>query len=70
MITVLLADDDCLIRKGVANLLSREPDIEVVAEAVNGREAIDLTRRHHPDVHLDGFHPPQAHEIAFLDDAQ
>jgi DNA-binding NarL/FixJ family response regulator len=52
VITVLLADDDALIRAGVTMLLSREPDIEIVAEAVNGREAIDLTCRHRPAVVL------------------
>jgi DNA-binding NarL/FixJ family response regulator len=48
MITVLIADDEPLIRAGVAMLLSNEPDIELVAEADNGQQAIDLTRRHRP----------------------
>jgi DNA-binding NarL/FixJ family response regulator len=52
MITVLLADNECLIRSGVVNLLAKEPDIKAVAEAVDGREAVDLTRRHRPDVVL------------------
>lgn len=52
MITVLLADDEEVIRAGVANLLIPEADIEVVAQADNGREAVDLARRHRPDVVL------------------
>jgi DNA-binding NarL/FixJ family response regulator len=52
MIRVLLADDDSLIRAGVTMLLTGEPDIEIVAEAVDGREALDLARRHRPGVVL------------------
>ncbi|GAB7045018.1 response regulator [Catenuloplanes indicus] len=52
MIRVLLADDETMIRAGVAAILATEPSIEVVAEAGNGREAVDLARRHRPDVAL------------------
>ncbi|GAA0492779.1 DNA-binding response regulator [Paractinoplanes deccanensis] len=52
MITVLLVDDEPLVRAGVAMLLTKETDIEIVAEADNGLEAIDLTRRHRPDIVL------------------
>ena len=43
-ITILLADDHDLIRKGIRMVLAFDPDIEVVAEAVNGRQAIELAR--------------------------
>jgi len=51
-VRVLLADDDHLMRAGLAELLSIDPSIEVVAQAATGREAIALTRRHRPDVVL------------------
>jgi DNA-binding NarL/FixJ family response regulator len=50
MITVLLADDQPLIRAGIAMLLERQPDLDVVAEADNGRHAVDLCAVHRPDV--------------------
>jgi two-component system NarL family response regulator len=50
--TVLLVDDHALLRTGVANIINQEPDLEVVAEAGDGIEAIDAYERHHPDVIL------------------
>lgn len=47
---VLVADDHDMMRQGLASLLNEEPDIEVVGEAVNGREAVDLAFRLQPDV--------------------
>jgi DNA-binding NarL/FixJ family response regulator len=51
-ITVLSADDHPLIRAGLAAMLGVEPDINVVAEATNGEEAIERYREHRPDVVL------------------
>jgi two-component system, NarL family, response regulator NreC len=51
-ITVLLADDHTLVRKGLAALLEIEPDMTVVAEAENGHEAIAHARELAPDVIL------------------
>jgi CheY-like chemotaxis protein len=51
-IRVLLADDQVLTRQGIRALLSQEPDIEVVAEARSGQEAVQLALRHRPDVVL------------------
>ncbi|MFE3600788.1 DNA-binding response regulator [Streptomyces sp. NPDC059142] len=50
MITVLLADDEHLIRGALASLLTLEDDITVVAEAGTGDEALALARTHRPDV--------------------
>ncbi|HEY4421884.1 MAG TPA: response regulator transcription factor [Pseudonocardia sp.] len=50
MIRVLLADDEDLIRGAVAALLELEPDIEVVAQAGDGRGAVEKVLAHRPDV--------------------
>jgi DNA-binding NarL/FixJ family response regulator len=47
---VLLADDHALVRQGMAEMLSTDPGMEVVAQAANGREAVDLARKQMPDV--------------------
>jgi len=52
MIRILLADDHVLVREGTRDLLEREPDMEVVAEAGDGEEAVNLTVAHQPDVAL------------------
>ena len=49
-ITVLLADDHHIVCEGYRHLLGIVKDIKVIAEAHNGREAISLTKQHHPDV--------------------
>ncbi|MFI8824262.1 response regulator [Streptomyces sp. NPDC053431] len=48
----MIADDEPLIRAGIRMILTSDPEIEVVAEAVNGREAVDLARAHAADVVL------------------
>ena len=50
--SVLVVDDHLLVRTGVANIISHEPDLHVVAEAANGLEALDAFDRYHPDVTL------------------
>ncbi|WP_327284348.1 MULTISPECIES: response regulator transcription factor [unclassified Streptomyces] len=52
VIRVVIADDEPLIRAGIRMILTSAPDIDVVAEAANGREAVDLARAHAPDVML------------------
>jgi DNA-binding NarL/FixJ family response regulator len=62
VIRVVIADDEPVVRVGVAAVLRTAGDIEVVAEAADGREAVELVRAHRPDVavldirmpHLDG----------------
>src|SRR5437870_5967981 len=50
VIRVLLADDHALVREGTRRLLEAENDVEVVAEAASGEEAIDAAKRLHPDI--------------------
>ena len=49
-IRILLADDHVMVREGTRQILEREPSLQVVAEAGDGREAIRLTEREDPDV--------------------
>jgi DNA-binding NarL/FixJ family response regulator len=49
---VLLADDHTLVRAGIRRLLEAQPDMEVVAEAQDGQECLDLTAIHRPDLAL------------------
>lgn len=49
-IRVILADDHQIVREGLRLILKRHEDIDVVAEANNGREAIDLARKLHPEI--------------------
>ncbi|MDQ1380035.1 MAG: hypothetical protein QOG65_1879 [Actinomycetota bacterium] len=59
VISVAVADDQALVRSGFAVLLRSAPDIEVVGEASNGREAVDLARRARPDVFLMDIRMPE-----------
>ncbi|MEV6107183.1 response regulator transcription factor [Streptomyces sp. NPDC051940] len=52
MIRVLLADDEAMVRAGVRAILGAAADVEVVAEAGDGRQALELARAHRPDVAL------------------
>lgn len=47
---ILLADDHALVRRGVRLILDNEPDLNVIAEAGDGAEAIDQARTHRPDL--------------------
>jgi DNA-binding NarL/FixJ family response regulator len=58
-IRVLVADDQSMVRAGFRMLLGGEQDIEVVAEATNGLEAVDKTARFHPGVILMDIRMPE-----------
>ncbi len=59
LITVLLADDHSLVRKGFRSMLEDEPDIEVLGEASNGREAVELVAKLSPKVLVMDFSMPE-----------
>lgn len=58
-VRVLAVDDHPIVRRGIALLLSTEPDLKLVAEAANGREAIQQFRAHRPDVALMDLQMPE-----------
>jgi DNA-binding NarL/FixJ family response regulator len=59
VIRVLSVDDHALLREGIAALVGNQSDMELVAEACNGREAVDLFRTHRPDVTLMDLQMPE-----------
>ena len=61
---VVLADDVESVRVGLRMVLSREPDLEVVGEAVNGREAVELCRRSGPDLVVMDVQMPEMDGLA------
>ncbi|MFI1936141.1 response regulator [Streptomyces purpureus] len=65
-IRVLLADDEELIRHGVSLILRHAGDIEVVAEAANGRQAVELAAVHRPDVALVDIRMPVCDGLAAI----
>jgi two-component system, NarL family, response regulator len=58
-IRILSVDDHSLLREGIAALLSTQPDMRLVGEAANGREAIEQFRKHHPDITLMDLQMPE-----------
>jgi len=59
LIRILTVDDHPLLRKGIAALVNPEPDLKLVAEAANGKEAIEAFRSHQPDVTLMDLQMPE-----------
>jgi CheY-like chemotaxis protein len=51
-IRLLIADDHTVLREGLVTILNAEPDLQVVAEASNGKQAVELYQKHQPDVTL------------------
>ena len=58
-IRILIADDHSVVREGLVSLVKRKSDMVVVAEASNGREAVQLWKEHRPDVTLLDLRMPE-----------
>ena len=65
-IRVLAVDDHPLVRQGIAGLLAVQPDMTLVGEASNGREALHQFRTHHPDVTLMDLQMPEMNGLDAL----
>ncbi|MET4647535.1 YesN/AraC family two-component response regulator [Streptomyces atratus] len=63
MIRVLIADDEAMIRAGVRAVLTTDPGIDVVAEAADGNDAVELVRRHRPQVAVLDIRMPKVNGI-------
>jgi DNA-binding NarL/FixJ family response regulator len=63
VIRVLAIDDHPLVREGIAALIGLEEDMELVGEAANGREALELFRKHQPDITLMDLQMPEMNGI-------
>jgi DNA-binding NarL/FixJ family response regulator len=58
-IRILAVDDNPLLREGIAKVVNGEEDMQLVGDAANGREAIELFRRHRPEITLMGLQIPE-----------
>ncbi len=56
---MVIADDHVLVRAGIRALIEKQPNMEVVAEASNGREAVALVKKHEPDIILIDISMPE-----------
>src|SRR5580704_15532466 len=59
LIRILAVDDHPIFRQGITSLLADQPDMQLVAEACDGREAIQQFRAHRPDITLMDLQMPQ-----------
>ncbi len=63
-ITVLIADDHAVVRRGVRAFLEMQPDVRIVGEAASGQEAVQKAARHTPDVVLMDLNMPDMDGVA------
>jgi two-component system NarL family response regulator len=67
-IRILIADDHTTVLAGLASIIGMQPDMLVVAEAVNGREAVDLWQKHRPDVTLLDLRMPKLDGVSVINE--
>lgn len=70
LIRILTVDDHALLREGIAALVNGEPDMKMVAEASDGKEAIEKFRQYHPDVTLMDLQMPGLNGIEAISQIQ
>src|SRR5882724_1231483 len=63
-VRILIAEDQALVRRGTVSLLSMEPDMEVVGQACDGIEAVEMARRLTPEIVLMDLHMPRQGGVA------
>jgi two-component system, NarL family, response regulator NreC len=66
-IRIMIADDHAILRAGLRSLLNAQPDMEVVAEAIDGEQTVDLVAQHTPDVLLLDITMPKTSGIKALE---
>jgi DNA-binding NarL/FixJ family response regulator len=66
LIRILAVDDHAIFRQGIAGLLADEEDMQLVAEAFNGREAIQQFRKHRPEITLMDMDMPEVNGLDAL----
>ena len=67
-IRILIADDHTTVLAGLASIIGMQPDMLVVAEAANGRQSVDLWRKHRPDVTLLDLRMPMLDGVGVIDE--
>jgi two-component system, NarL family, response regulator len=65
-IQILIADDHAIFRQGLATIINRDPDMNVIAQAENGEQAIALFEEHQPDVTLMDLRMPEVEGVAAI----
>ncbi|MGH2412799.1 MAG: response regulator [Microcystaceae cyanobacterium] len=65
-IRVLIADDHAIFRQGLATIINRDPEMQVIAQAENGKQAIALFGKHQPDVTLMDLRMPEVEGVAAI----
>ena len=65
-IRILIADDHAIFRQGLATIINRDPEMQVIAQAENGEQAISLFKEHQPDVTLMDLRMPEVEGVAAI----
>jgi two-component system NarL family response regulator len=67
-IRVLIADDHVTVTAGLASIIGMQPDMTVIAEGANGREAVELWRKHRPDITLLDLRMPELDGVGAIEE--
>src|SRR6476646_3624077 len=67
-IRILIADDHSIVREGLVSLVKRKSDMIIVAEASNGREAVEHWKKHRPDITLLDLRMPELDGVGAINE--